>query len=190
MIQSYRASEPPADKPKQEEDLQIPPPLGWVKFHMRERIKRLERRLFLSTLIERLEEEVWFWSHELLCCFSQQHQLHTTEKYLQRITRKQTNITSNVSYRKRFNWLILLENGPSVSQRGAHVEFILRSSSSTRLVSQERGDDKRLFKRTWMWKKKKKKHSRGPTAPPQEFLLQGQIFLPCIIHLWLFIYIH
>lgn len=25
MIQSYRASEPPADKPKQEEDLQIPP---------------------------------------------------------------------------------------------------------------------------------------------------------------------
>lgn len=31
-------------------------PVAWVKFHMRERIERLERRLLLSTQIEGLEE--------------------------------------------------------------------------------------------------------------------------------------
>lgn len=52
-------------------------PAARVKFHMRERIKRLERRLFLSTLIEGLEDDIWFWRRTLLCCFSQ-HRLHMT----------------------------------------------------------------------------------------------------------------
>lgn len=70
MIQSYRASEPPADKPKQEEDLQIPHSSGEVS-HGGENKKAGEEIISLSTLIERLEKGLVLKTYTLTLLFSE-----------------------------------------------------------------------------------------------------------------------
>lgn len=100
MIQSYRASEPLADKLKQEEDLPIPHSSGEIS-HGGENKKAGEEITSLSTLIERLEKGLGLKTYTLTLLFSESapHDgLWRIELFW--ITKKQSDVHSDISCRE------------------------------------------------------------------------------------------
>lgn len=93
-------------------------PAAWARLHMRGRIKRLERRLLLSTPIERLEDGRVLKSCAPTLLFS-------AEKRLRRITGEQTSIRPDISYQE-LRLIYAFGKQAFSFTKGAHVEFILR----------------------------------------------------------------